>query len=236
MLSLWCSISTDSLSSGRSPSSCSATASLWIFCSQLDRSTLKARSTLSVHRVDERPSCPIHYENAKLRKRPTSPCCDLLTSFQDFCRTSSLTPASIPPHPLLLEHYKSAERQTVILIAARACWLCVPFSRLLITRIASHVLPSPPLNLPPLTCAVGLSRVRGEAHHLQVRKLWGHVVFPGNHQWGRTQVDFVQHQDHLLLELSCDIVVQGRGELQDLSVDMSIVLSIYGCTRLFFDA
>lgn len=78
--------------------------------------------------------------------------------------------------------------------------------------------------------------MRGEAHHLQVRELRGHVVFPGNHQRGRTQVGFVQHQDHLLLELSCDIVVQGWGELQDLGVDMSMALSIYGCAGLFTDA
>lgn len=94
--------------------------------------------------------------------------------------------------------------------------------------------PPPPLNPPLPTCAVGLSRVRSEAHHLQVRELWSHVVFPGNHQWGRTQIDFVQHQDHLLLELSCDVVVQGWGELQDLGVDMSIALSISGCTVLDF--
>lgn len=46
-LSVWCSISTVSApSSSCSPSRCSATASLLIFCSQLDRSTLKTRSNI----------------------------------------------------------------------------------------------------------------------------------------------------------------------------------------------
>lgn len=36
MLSLWCSISTDSFSSGHSQSGCLATASLWVFSSRLD--------------------------------------------------------------------------------------------------------------------------------------------------------------------------------------------------------
>ncbi len=74
----------------------------------------------------------------------------------------------------------------------------------------------PPPLLPLLTCAVRLSRVGGEADYLQVGELGGHVVFPGDHQWGRTQVGFVQHQDHLLLEISCDVVVHGWRELQNL--------------------
>lgn len=69
---------------------------------------------------------------------------------------------------------------------------------------------------PLLTCAVGLSRVGGEANYLQVGELGGHVVFPSNHQRGRTQVYFVHHQDHLLLKLSCNVVVQGWRELQHL--------------------
>ena len=56
----------------------------------------------------------------------------------------------------------------------------------------------------------------GEADYLQLGELGGHVVFPGDHQWGRTQVGFVQHQDHVLLEISCDVVVQGWRELQHL--------------------
>lgn len=71
-----------------------------------------------------------------------------------------------------------------------------------------------------LTCAVGLSRVRGEAHYFQVRELWCHVVFPGNDKGGRTQVCFVQHQHHVLLEISCDVIVQGWRELQDLKSDI----------------
>lgn len=45
VLSLCCSISTDSLSSARSPSVCSSTASRWIFCSQLLRSTGKKKKS-----------------------------------------------------------------------------------------------------------------------------------------------------------------------------------------------
>lgn len=45
--------------------------------------------------------------------------------------------------------------------------------------------------LPLLTCAVGLPRVGGEANYLQVGELGRHVVFPGDHQWGRTKVDLV---------------------------------------------
>ena len=87
----------------------------------------------------------------------------------------------------------------------------------------------PPPALPSfLTCAVGLPRVGGEADYLQVGELGGHVVFPGDHQWGRTQVGFVQHQDHLLLEVSCDVVVQGWRELQHLGClnkDVKIVIT-----------
>lgn len=56
----------------------------------------------------------------------------------------------------------------------------------------------------------------GEANYLQVGELRGHVVFPGNDQRGRTQIDFVQHQDHLLLEISSDVMVNGWRELQHL--------------------
>ena len=52
-------------------------------------------------------------------------------------------------------------------------------------------------------------------------------MFPGNHQWRRTQIDFVQHQDHLLLEIFCDVVVQGWRKLQHLSVEMNTLLKYY---------
>lgn len=56
----------------------------------------------------------------------------------------------------------------------------------------------------------------GEADHVQVRVQGGHVVFPGDHQRRRTQVGLVQHQDHLLVQLCCDVVVQVWRELQHL--------------------
>lgn len=45
-------------------------------------------------------------------------------------------------------------------------------------------------------------------------------MFPGNDKGGRTQVCFVQHQHHVLLEISCDVIVQGWWELQDLKSDI----------------
>lgn len=129
-----------------------------------------------------------------------------------------MTPVSLLPHPLLLEHYKSAaDRQMVIPIATRASWVILVIlhsnkftewqvyfkfsaSVMLSFMCVAHssFYPTTPTILHLLTCAVGLSRVGGEADYLQVGELGGHVVFPGNHQWGRTQVGFVQHQDHLL--------------------------------------
>lgn len=69
-----------------------------------------------------------------------------------------------------------------------------------------------------LTRAVGLPGVRGEAHYFQTGELWHHVVFPGNDEGGGTQVDFVQHQHHVLLQIPRDVTVQWGGELQDLQV------------------
>lgn len=94
--------------------------------------------------------------------------------------------------------------------------------------------PTLPSTLPLLTCAVGLPRVGGEAYYLQVGELGGHVVFPGDHHWRRTQVGFVQHQDHLLLEVSCDVVVQGWRELQhlgSLNKDIKIVIMAYATSK-----
>lgn len=77
-----------------------------------------------VHRVDKWLTC-LHYQSeGNSKQTPTSACCDLLAGLQDIERTSSLTPASLLPHPLFLEHYKPADRQTdrhvVILAATRA--------------------------------------------------------------------------------------------------------------------
>lgn len=63
------------------------------------------------------------------------------------------------------------------------------------------------------TCAIGLSRVGGEADAVQVGEVRVQVVFPCQHQRGRTQVCFVQDQHYLFLELARDVVIQGRGEL-----------------------
>lgn len=70
-----------------------------------------------------------------------------------------------------------------------------------------------------LTCAVGLSRVRGETHYFQTGELGHHVVFPGDDEGRRTQVNFVHHQHHVLLQVPCDVTVQGGRELQDLEKD-----------------
>lgn len=100
-------------------------------------------------------------------------------------------------------HYRGwTDTQQVILITL--CWNKFNKWQVCPSDFIFHVFllsltPSPPSALPLLTCAVWLATVWGEANYFQVGELGGHVVFPSDYQWWRTQIGFVQYQDHMLL-------------------------------------